>query len=112
LINLKIRKIKFSFILKYFFIVISFLLLSITFFGNNMAKRSGSESLNLDDFDIGNSIVNPNHVSLQVIPENFHRTYMYVVSYMSQGYYHTCLAFDLDYQPTFFLANNPGIISF
>ncbi len=112
LINLKIRKIKFSFILKYFFIIISLFSLSISFFGNNMAKRSGNQSLNLDAFDLGNSIVDPNHISLQVIPEKFHLTYMYVVSYMAQGYYHTCLAFDLEYQPTYFLANNPGIISF
>lgn len=112
LINLKIKEIKLSFILKYFFITIVFFVLSISFFGNNMAKRSGNQSLNLEDFSLGYSIVNPNHISLQIIPENLHQTYMYVVSYMSQGYYHTCLAFDLDYQPTFFLTNNPGIISF
>lgn len=112
LINLKVRKIKFLFILKYVFVLIGFFLLSISFFGSNLANRSGNQNLNLDEFDLGNSVVNPNHISLQVIPENFHRTYMYVVSYMSQGYYHTCLAFDLEYQPTFFLANNPGIISF
>ena len=35
-----------------------------------------------------------------------------VVTYLGQGYYHTCFAFDLDFKLTGFLGNNPALISF
>jgi hypothetical protein len=34
-----------------------------------------------------------------------------VVSYLAQGYYHTCFAFDLDFRTTGLLGNNPVLIS-
>jgi hypothetical protein len=81
-------------------------------FSYNLNGRRGGSELNYDQFDLGTSSVDENNIAFTIVPKPLHDTYMYVVSYVSQGYYHTCLAFDLDYQSTYFLGNNPSLIDF
>lgn len=93
-------------------IVVSLAIASITFFTNNLTKRAGDNDLNFQDLNFGGSVVNESAVALQLIPNSLQQSYMYVISYLTQGYYHTCLAFDLEFKPTYFLANNPSLINF
>lgn len=108
--NIKSKRIKHS--VKNFLLVLALLILSISYFSNNMIKRSGDADLNFQNIDIGGAAVNENDIAFSLIPTSLHSTYMYVVLYVAQGYYHTCLAFDLEYKPTYFLTNNPALISF
>lgn len=97
--------------LKFFFIIALFLFGSIYIFSYNMTNRSGSDKINFQAFNLGPSKVNENAAIFTLIPKQLQTTYMFVVSYLTQGYYHTCLAFNLDFKPTFFLGSNPASIS-
>jgi hypothetical protein len=109
----KLKFIKFNFknILRFYLIIVALLIGSIYTFSYNMVNRSGNAKLNLQDFNLGISKVNENASVFTILPQEFQPTYMYMVSYLAQGYYHTCLAFDLEFKPTFFLGNNPALIS-
>lgn len=49
----------------------------------------------------------------EILPERFWSIYYYIVSYLCQGYYNLSLAFDTPHGNwTFFLGNNPALISF
>jgi hypothetical protein len=111
MLNLKVQRVKFKSSLKNFIFVLILSFLAVFSFTSTMISRAGTNDFRTQDFDLGMSVVDDNGTAFDIIPETFHRSYMYVVSYMSQGYYHTCLAFDLDYQPTYLLANNPALIS-
>jgi len=82
---------------------------SIAVFSLNMTGRRGGAELSYDQFDVGKSYVDENSLVFSIIPEPLHDTYMYMVSYLTQGYYNTCVAFELDYQPSYFLGNNPSV---
>ncbi|TWR28004.1 hypothetical protein FPZ42_01950 [Mucilaginibacter achroorhodeus] len=75
-------------------------------------RRDNSTFNDYSQFQLGLATVNEYSPVFAVIPQPLHDTYMYMVSYLTQGYYHTCLAFDLDYRSTFFMGNNPAIIEF
>lgn len=96
---------------KLLLVILVSLTISIWVFSYNLSGRKGSQNLDYQSFSLGNSKVYENSVVLSFIPEQLHETYMFAVYYLAQGYYHTSLAFDLDFKPTYFLGNNPAIIS-
>src|SRR5205085_3436043 len=96
--------------LLYSFLIISLLIASISLFSLNMKNRRENADVDYHQFDLGVSRVNENAIAFSVIPKSLQDTYMYVVFYLAQGYYHTCLAFDLDYKSTYFLGNNPALL--
>lgn len=104
-------KSKFSTKIKPLFIILASLIISISAFSYTMNNRKGSSTLNYQSFNLGNSTVDEYSNVFSFIPKPLQDTYMYVVYYLTQGYYHTSLAFDLDFQPTYFLGNNPATIS-
>lgn len=97
--------------LKLLSIILIALTISISVFSYNLISRKGSFTINYQVFNLGNSVVDENSAVFSFLPEAFHETYMFAVYYLAQGYYHTSLAFDLDFEPTYFLGNNPAIIS-
>jgi hypothetical protein len=97
---------------RYLIVGTLFLAMGIFAFSLNMSRRSGAKIVNFEYFDIGLSKIDENSSTLKIIPTQFQETYLYVVDYLAQGYYHTSLAFDLDFKPTFFLGNNFTILSF
>lgn len=96
-----------------FFSLVILLLLygSISVFTYNLKNRAGNNEIDMQRISFGLSDINENHYMFSLIPKSQHAAYMAVVSYLSQGYYHTCLAFDLDFKSTYFLGNNPTLIS-
>ncbi len=106
------QKLKKNKTIRFIFTTVFLCVIGLYFFSNNMSRRSGNADLDFKNFDIGNSPIDINHYSLKIIPVGLQQTYLYVVSYISQGYYHTCLAFDIEYQPTFFTTSTPALISF
>jgi hypothetical protein len=75
-----------------------------------MTKRGGGNELHYNQFDLGDSKVDEYSLVFSFIPKPLQDTYMYMVYYLTQGYYHTSLAFDLDFRPTYFLGNNPALM--
>jgi hypothetical protein len=86
-------------------------LASVGFFAYNLYARSSYTELQPEDYEFGRSTVDVDHPAFALVPEGLQSVYMNVVSYFGQGYYHTCLAFDLDFRSTWFLGNNPALIS-
>ncbi len=84
---------------------------SISVFINTMNNRARHIAIDLKQFDLGISKVDEYQTAFSIVPQSLHQSYMYIVYYLSQGYYHTCLAFDLDFKSTYFLGNNPALIS-
>lgn len=97
--------------IKPLFIIIFSLIISISAFSYTMNNRKGSSVLNYQSLNLVNSPVDEFSNVFLFIPKPLQDTYMYVVYYLTQGYYHTSLAFDLEFQSTYFLGNNPAIIS-
>jgi hypothetical protein len=87
------------------------LLTALIFFSYNMNKRGGESEYDSKNFNINDIKVNEEHFVYLIIPNNLIPTYLLGVSYFSQGYYHTTLAFDLDYKPTFFFGFTPASIN-
>lgn len=108
----KLNSIKLNFkkTLRFYSLIILLLVGSIYIFSYNMRNRAGNDRINFQIFSLGLAKVNENAAVFTLIPKELQTTYMYMVSYLAQGYYHTCLAFDLDFKPTFFLGNNPAVI--
>lgn len=89
-----------------------FLLLSaLIFFSYNMNKRGGETEYDSKNFKINDVKVDEEHFVYLFMPNSLMPTYMYAVSYLSQGYYHTTLAFDLDYKPTYFFGFTPASLN-
>lgn len=97
--------------LKYSAVLLILLIGSIAIFSYNLHARGNVSELNLEQFALGDVKVDPDSNVFSFLPSTLHRTYMYVVSYLAQGYYHTCLAFDLDFKWTWLVGNNPALIS-
>lgn len=110
--NLKSIKISLIKAIRFFIVIILLLVGSIAVFSFNLNARRGGAELKYEQFDLGLSSVDANSVALSVVPKPLQLTYLLVVSYLCQGYYHTCLAFDLDFKSTYFLGNNPALIDF
>lgn len=86
----------------------------IAFFSYNLYRRSNFVQLDVDQFEVRQVLQVPlirDHPALSVVPEPLWPTYLMVVSYMAQGYYHLSFAFDLDFRSTGLLGNNPALIS-
>jgi hypothetical protein len=84
---------------------------SIAFFSYNLYRRSNFVEIDVSQYKVAQRPILLDHPTLAIIPEPLQPTYIKVVSYLGQGYYHTCLAFDLDFRTTGFLGNNPALIS-
>ena len=95
---------------RFYSLIILLLAGSIYIFSYNLNNRAGNDKINFQVFNLGLAKVNENAAVFTIMPKKLQTTYMYMVSYLAQGYYHTCLAFDLDFKPTFFLGNNPAAI--
>jgi len=83
---------------------------SVGFFSYNLYRRSNFAQIDVERYEIARSPVLPTHPVLALVPEALRPTYVMVASYMGQGYYHTCFAFDLEFRSTAFLGNNPALI--
>lgn len=88
-------------------VIILLLYGGISVFTYNIKNRVENKEIVMERFSFGSSEINENHYMFSLIPKSQHAAYMAVVSYLTQGYYHTCLAFDLDFKWTYFLGNNP-----
>lgn len=109
LFDLNLNKTNLKNLLKITTTILLLLTLSLSIFSYNMKKRGGGNELNYEQFNLGESKVDESSIVFQIVPPPLHDTYMYMVYYLAQGYYHTSLSFDLDYKPTYFLGNNPAI---
>lgn len=93
--------------------IIAFIILpiiSVFSFANLMeSRRDGYEIQNLEEFDFTNKGIDENSMVFEIIPQEIIETYMYVLSYFTQGYYHTLFAFDMDFEFTYFFGNNPNL---
>lgn len=106
--NLRIVRLNFKQAMGFSLVIVLLFYGSISVFTYNMKNRTDDKELLIERFSsFGLSEFNENHYILSLIPNSLHPAYMSIVSYLSQGYYHTCLAFDLDFKWTYFLANNP-----
>ena len=83
---------------------------SVAFFSYNLYRRSENVQRSLEIHEFRNSYTIRDHWMFLAIPESLGPTYINVVSYLAQGYYHASLAMDLDFQTTFFLGNNPALM--
>lgn len=83
---------------------------SIAFFSHNLYSRSGNTERGVRFVEFGHSATIVDHVVFSLLPESLHPSYMNVVSYFGAGYYHASLAFDLDFESTWGLGNNPALI--
>lgn len=88
-----------------------FLLFGLWVFSYNLNERGGSKEIIYSEFSLGRSDVDERDGILTALPKGLQKSYLYVVSYLGQGYYHTCIAFDLDYRFTYLLGNNPESIN-
>lgn len=84
---------------------------SLSIFTYNLVQRSGTNEIDYSEFRLGRSVVNEQSEILRIIPDAIIPTYLYGISYLCQGYYHTCLAFNLDFEFSYFFGNNPESIS-
>ena len=109
--KIKSLKLNFSQSVLFSFVFLFLLIASISVFNYNLKNRSDNYEIDALQFSFGSSEVDEDHYMFSLIPRSQHTSYMYLVSYLTQGYYHTCLAFDLDYKPTYFVGNNPALIS-
>jgi hypothetical protein len=83
---------------------------TVVFFSYNMARRGNFSEIDVYQYEIAESPIIADHPTLSVIPTALLPTYLKAASYLAQGYYHTCLAFDLDFRSTMFLGNNPTVV--
>ena len=88
------------------------LVCSVAIFSYNLTARGGYAEIDYQNFNLGDSKVNRQSIVFSILPDALHSTYMFVVSYFAQGYYHLCLAFDIDFKSTYFLGTNPATVSF
>jgi hypothetical protein len=93
-----------------FVLLASLLAGTIAFFSHNLYRRSNFAEIDVRQYEVAQSPILLDHPAFTVIPQSLWPTYIMVVSYLGQGYYHTCSAFDLEFRPTAFLGNNPAAI--
>ena len=94
-------------------IVITFLFsIAIVFFSYNIIGRTGKGSADtaLSTIEMQNSL-NKEQSILKYLPESTWSTYYYIYSYTCQGYEHLGLAMNLEPTWTYFVGNNPHLMS-
>lgn len=109
--RVKAAQLRLSRALKYSVVLFILLATSIAIFSYNMHGRSNVAELDLTQFNLGITQVDLDSSVFSILPPSLHTTYVYVASYLAQGYYHTSLAFDLDFRWTYFAGNNPALIN-
>lgn len=109
--HVKVGNFSFTQTLKYSVILLVLLIGAISVFSYNLNARVGLADSSLDQFDIGDAKVDRNNGVFSILPSSLHNAYMYLVIYLSQGYYHACLAFDLNFKWTCLVGNNPALTS-
>ena len=94
-------------------IVVLVLLLggTIAFFSHNLYRRSNFVQVDVSQYEVARSEIILDHQAFALVPEPLWPTYIMVVTYLGQGYYHTCFAFDLEFRPTGLVGNNTALIS-
>jgi hypothetical protein len=88
----------------------SLLIATIAFFSYNLHRRSNLGQLDIQQYEVAQAPIIVDHPAFSVIPQSLWPTYVLVVSYLGQGYYHTCFAFDLEFKTTGLVGNNPALI--
>lgn len=84
---------------------------TIAFFSYNLYRRHGFREIDITQYDIVGMPVRGDALAMQVIPQPLHQAYIKVVLYMTQGYFHTCHAFDYEFRWTKFLGNNGALVA-
>lgn len=92
------------------FIVFPFL--AIFSFISLMTSRRNNAEFDINAVNYTNAVIDYDSFIFRVLPSSLLETYMYVLNYLTQGYYHTLIAFDLDFKFTYFFGNNPNIMQF
>lgn len=85
--------------------------ISIAFFSHNLYRRSNFNEVDVSKYSLSGSPMILDHPAFSVVPAALHPTYVMVVTYLAQGYYHTCFAFDLDFKSTGLVGNNVALVS-
>ena len=93
-------------------LVLVFLLFlgSVALLSYNLYSRSGNVERAVELSEFGKSAIVVDHAALSLVPASLLPTYVNVVSYLGGGYYHTALAFDLEFKSTYLVGNNPALI--
>jgi hypothetical protein len=84
---------------------------SIAFFSHNLYRRSNFSEVDVSKYSLSGAPMILDHPSLSIVPPPLQPTYVMVVTYLAQGYYHTCFAFDLDFISTGFVGNTVALVS-
>ena len=94
----------------YAFLALFAFTLALLVFNINMTSRSGGDLANYDynHITIPKGYINDNFI-FNFIPQEFKSLYLYVCSYLTQGYYHLEYIFDTPYDWTMFFGNNPAL---
>lgn len=101
----------FFFSLKKVVYIVSLFLLSVIFYGTLKSYRAGDARFSLSQFDMDYAPVKENHFIFDVLPENIVPTYMFMTTYLVQGYHHLSLAMEAPFNSTYFMGNNPALIN-
>lgn len=112
--NRNIGKIHFKRGLLYGIGIILLFFVSIAAFQHNMEARSGGDfdAVNTDLLAVTNGSVDNNSIILKILPPQFITLYLYIASYLTQGYYSLSYSFDCHFQWCYGLGNTPAIMSF
>ncbi|MGN5955381.1 O-antigen polymerase [Sphingobacterium lactis] len=110
-VNNSIKKIKLTQKIKRTVVIVLLGIAGLGVFTYNLVERGGGGEVNSSELSLGRSEIDENNSFLNSLPKSLVPTYLFTVYYVSQGYYHTCLAFDLDFHFTYFLGNNPETIN-
>jgi hypothetical protein len=84
---------------------------TVAFFSHNLYRRSNFAQIDVRQYEVARAAILLDHPAFSIVPEPLWPTYILVVSYLGQGYYHTCFALDLDFRSTGLLGNNPALVS-
>lgn len=92
------------------FIVFPFL--AIFSFISLMTSRRNNVEFDINALNYTNAVIDYDSFIFRLLPSSLLETYMYVLSYLTQGYHHTLIAFDMNFKFTYFFGNNPNIMAF
>lgn len=112
--NRNIGKIRFKRMILYGLGVSVLFFAAIAVFQHNMEARSGGDfnAVNTDLLAVTNGSVNYDSVLLKVLPPELTTLYLYIASYLTQGYYSLSYSFDCHFHWCYGLGNTPALMSF
>lgn len=87
---------------------------AIAVFHHNMEARSGGDFdvVDTDLLAVTNGSVDYDSIILKLLPPQFTTLYLYIASYLTQGYYSLSNSFDCHFHWCYGLGNTPAIMSF